>query len=1054
MDPSWTLDLLSNRGLSTSILITILLGLWLMLLLTETLGWLFVGVVVPGYLASILVIQPTSALAITVEAFVSLGLARFFAYGLSNTGAWSPFFGRDRFFLIVLVSVLVRQLDQTLVLPWLDLQLRARGLAMLDLNDQFSSIGLVLVPLTANLFWKQSFGRGLFQFVVVLGGTYAVLRGVLLPYTNLTSASMMLLYEDSALNFVSNAKVYIVMISTALLASQVNLKYGWDFGGILIAALLALLWWTPQKVATTLLEAVVLYALALALLKIPAVRQANLEGSRKIVVIFTLGFVLKCLIALAIGDAFVGLKVTDLFAFGYLMSSILAVRMLSEGSALKVLGPVVLVSLVGLGASSLLGLELQTLANRIHGQRRVSSQSSVVSQRLLSSPQGVLAYASTAVPEPWEAQDLGQYPQERVWRALARYLITQDSQDRLELDVLAGDARMIWTELSESGAYLLHPGETKAGAPRQGLLALVRGGQAKGPVVVAHGATEFIGLAQSAYTTCVELDCPALVLTPKGRSPQEAELEGMQLSALRKVAPLLHVVVNPALDSVQDHRGELDATQLAGWALIPFARRLGFSAQDQLMELPARGLSQSFLARHEASSIQLVSGSVHRLLDQWRSDKARFLSRFAQRGPSKLSVTELRLLQQKIVKLLLDASMAKRLEVHTLEMAGTLASQLGLDLLQLPDCGHEGCLALVEQSGPQALIWVLRLGSQNAVDVQVPKARMESGTQDYALDLWTKQQYRSLLIHKGALSFDPSGVSQTHSMFHAIHQGLDQMAPAWVRPQDHLVLSIRGAKGELFAEPGEASSSDRKDLVIGLGEPLRPDQSVDPRLSGLLKLLTQSVARPSQLEIANDRPAMLAYTGEQHLQLRYTRALGYKGGAVIWLSPRLRANTKPARVSNWLGMYEAHTQGKTPQWIDEASFLATPRPALAVKSTRARRSKKKDKEEAAANPGLPRDWDQDLARVEALSQSAHPQALAELLKALNQPPGADLSLVWGARSGRLYLALTKGCARALVEVQRSPRGRVERSPAGLGPASPKERPRTRWALVCEKEITQ
>ena len=92
-------------GLDQSIVLAVLIGVWVTLLFTETLGWVFVGLVVPGYLASVLVVQPTAAAIIVAEGLATYVLARGLAYGLAPTKVWQPFFGRDRFFLIVVVLV-------------------------------------------------------------------------------------------------------------------------------------------------------------------------------------------------------------------------------------------------------------------------------------------------------------------------------------------------------------------------------------------------------------------------------------------------------------------------------------------------------------------------------------------------------------------------------------------------------------------------------------------------------------------------------------------------------------------------------------------------------------------------------------------------------------------------------------------------------------------------------------------------------------------------------------------------------------------------------------
>ena len=61
------LELLPHRGLDQSILLAVLVGLVTLLALTEAFGWVFVGLVIPGYLASIFVIQPLSGFAVVFE---------------------------------------------------------------------------------------------------------------------------------------------------------------------------------------------------------------------------------------------------------------------------------------------------------------------------------------------------------------------------------------------------------------------------------------------------------------------------------------------------------------------------------------------------------------------------------------------------------------------------------------------------------------------------------------------------------------------------------------------------------------------------------------------------------------------------------------------------------------------------------------------------------------------------------------------------------------------------------------------------------------------------
>jgi hypothetical protein len=75
----------------------------------------------------VLVVQPTAAAIIVAEGLATYVLARGLAYGLAPTRVWQPFFGRDRFFLIVVASVLVRQHDQLWLLPALSTWLEDRS---------------------------------------------------------------------------------------------------------------------------------------------------------------------------------------------------------------------------------------------------------------------------------------------------------------------------------------------------------------------------------------------------------------------------------------------------------------------------------------------------------------------------------------------------------------------------------------------------------------------------------------------------------------------------------------------------------------------------------------------------------------------------------------------------------------------------------------------------------------------------------------------------------------------------------------------------------------
>ncbi|HLM42922.1 MAG TPA: poly-gamma-glutamate biosynthesis protein PgsC/CapC, partial [Myxococcaceae bacterium] len=341
------LPLFPEFGLENSILTAVVVGVLVLAFFTETFGWVFVGLVVPGYLASIFILHPRSGWIVVGEAVATWALAAFLTGPLSRTQAWSQFFGRDRFFLIVLCSVLVRLLCELLLLPALGEALDTRTGGLFGPAAGFFSIGLVLVPLTANGFWKLGLGRGLFQVGIPVALTYGVLRLVLLRYTNLSFSSLELTYEDVALDFLQSPKTYIVLVCAALLATRFNLRYGWDYNGILVPALLALTWYTPGKLLATFAEVLVLVGLTRALLTLPPLRTANLEGPRKVVLVFFVGFLAKYALAWMLGGRVPGLKVTDLFGFGYLVPTLLAVKILQKQVITRILVPTAVTSLAG-----------------------------------------------------------------------------------------------------------------------------------------------------------------------------------------------------------------------------------------------------------------------------------------------------------------------------------------------------------------------------------------------------------------------------------------------------------------------------------------------------------------------------------------------------------------------------------------------------------------------------------------------------------------------------------------------------------------------------------
>src|SRR3954465_7861031 len=96
------------QGLEGTLVIPIVVGVLTMALLTEAWGWDFVGVVVPGYLASVWLLEPVVATVVVVEAIATWALAGGIDRALTLGRVTFPVFGRDRFFLVLASSVVVR----------------------------------------------------------------------------------------------------------------------------------------------------------------------------------------------------------------------------------------------------------------------------------------------------------------------------------------------------------------------------------------------------------------------------------------------------------------------------------------------------------------------------------------------------------------------------------------------------------------------------------------------------------------------------------------------------------------------------------------------------------------------------------------------------------------------------------------------------------------------------------------------------------------------------------------------------------------------------------
>ena len=362
-------------SLDSSVITTVWVGVAIVCFFNLRFGWSLAGLVVPGYLVPLLLINPWSVAVIIIE-----GMATYLiVWGISEIGGryfgLANFFGRDRFFALVLASVAIRLLFDGLWLPMLAEWLNASYGLHFDYANHLHSFGLIIIALVANNFWKPGLFRGTAWLLVLLVITFLLVRYGLMEFTNFSASNLNYLYERVATSLLASPKAYIILLVTAYIASRMNLQYAWEYNGILIPSLLALQWYQPIKILATLAEVGVILCATQLLLKLPAFANVNLAGARKLFLFFTVGFIYKLGLGYALIYFAPQVQVTDYFAFGYLIATLLAVKIHDKSIGIRVTRATLQTSLTGVLLASIVGFSLSLLP-RLHEANTSSQRSS------------------------------------------------------------------------------------------------------------------------------------------------------------------------------------------------------------------------------------------------------------------------------------------------------------------------------------------------------------------------------------------------------------------------------------------------------------------------------------------------------------------------------------------------------------------------------------------------------------------------------------------------------------------------------------------------------
>lgn len=427
------LQLFPEGSLASSVITTVWVGVAVVAFFNLRFGWSLAGLVVPGYLVPLLLIKPWSVAVIIGEGVVTyLTVLAFSTLGGRYLGL-ADFFGRDRFFALVLTSVIVRVLFDAYWLPDLGVWLDANFGLDFDYANNLHSFGLIIVALIANNFWKPGLARGTFWLLVTLAATFILVRFGLMELTNFSANNLNYLYEDVASSILASPKAYIILLTTAFIASRMNLHYAWEFNGILIPSLLALQWYQPTKLLLTFVEVAVILVAVQLLLKLRFFSNINLSGARKLFFFFSVGFVYKLLLGYGFALFAPWVKVTDFFAFGYLISTLLALKIHDKDIGIRVTRATLQTSLTAVVVASVLGFALsfipaRLIENDLEAERLVAAPQSATTLEELLLRQRVIDYGVVGrenLPQPGGTQ-LARF--QTALLALRRYQEEGESQ--------------------------------------------------------------------------------------------------------------------------------------------------------------------------------------------------------------------------------------------------------------------------------------------------------------------------------------------------------------------------------------------------------------------------------------------------------------------------------------------------------------------------------------------------------------------------------------------------------------------------------------------------
>ncbi len=932
----WKLDIFPDTGLSESVVTTVWVGVWVISLLNLRFGWTYSGLVIPGYIVPLLIIKPWSALVVGLEGVITYLIVWAFSEKCSESGWWSNLFGRDRFLALVLVSICVRILFDGYLLPlFCDLAELFIPLRI-DFRLSLHSFGLIIVSLIANQFWKPGLRRGIAPFAVTLAATFLLVQYVLIPFTNFSISKLEFMYEDISASLLASPKAYIILITTAFMASRMNLHYAWDYNGILIPSLLALQWYEPLKIATSFIEAFAIYFIGSLCLRLPVLKDSTIEGARKLLLFFSISFIYKLIIGHVCDWFHVQVRVSDLYGFGYLLPTLMAVKMHDKGIMARLTRATLQTSLTAAGTASVIGFVL-TLIPVGFSESHADLSISEVPERAWSLREEVQrvkenAYSPTVsrraeLPLPRELAAFSEgldrlksylagrshVELDRARKAFGatnyevllledRYIVVREKPPERGwgfycFDLMAKDGLVIevprplaeWGTL-ESAAYLmsyLDGGALAVSTAEQGnnahgrreslvafrtMLGAFHRRWDPRNILQVRGYT--VGSVRGLYGRRVEVDDLGTLDIPSSLWIKRSIPSGLTIRGVENVVRELTVEWREP-----SWRNPLRERSHAGFAELYLHR----SDRRRLLARYHVGVERvGTLDRYRASE-----GYLWREVLSTRSDRSGWRSE-AIEAPS---VEMLLFFDQEIVGPL--ASLVQRTsrgEISSEEVSeelitiGAAATPVGYAVQKFTDVsdGSE-FLILYEREDDAWRGWgtyVFRLGESSDFSVHVPKPSSEKGTLEFSLALFHRLNASFLLISGsdgGSDGRERVDVSKERlTLFNLTHQVILRT----LNVHRHLAVQVRAFSYR------NVPSSVPADCLLGFAPGAANGGGVG-RLG--LRLLEQLESQGRRVRVISGEEETLGYDARSSVQSGYLTSTKEKEFAVLWLSPLLRS---------------------------------------------------------------------------------------------------------------------------------------------------------------------